>query len=218
MLWQDLLLEIREDMRDTSERLTDDRATLYAKYAIREYSRWNPRVLSETLDVDEDGKIPLPEGFLSVIELRNAASDALIKPLIGSSSPPTRTLSSSSYLWWLEGSSIRINTWADAPDQVHLLYNGHHAIPTAATATGMEMTFPPQDSELIVLYVRAKEMEGIRSKTAQLDRYKRRTDAGNTRLDNPLRPEEADLMHDFYRLIHQRYGSSGSIRLRKRVL
>ncbi len=215
LTWEQLLADLRSDMDDTGTppRLSTERAFLYFRFAVQDYSEWNPRIMTTTLDLDDDGMAPLPDDFINVIEIRHPDTHNLILPASQSLNPPRSAVIERGLRWWLEGSSFRMNTWADSPDTVSVLYNARHAIPDDHDDTTAEMSFPEADEEAILLYMRAKYMGTTRSKTAMLDRYKRRTDAGNTRRDNPIGPEEQNLMDEYLAFMIAKYGSSGAIHL-----
>lgn len=217
LTWQDVLNDLRADMQDPNEsRISDDTALLYLQFALRDYSRWNPRPAFASLDLDEEGKAPLPDDFLRVREVRDSASQNIILPLSGYSNPPTAELSSSYYRWWIDGSELRLNTWNDLDDGVDLYYNAYHTAPPTATSFDFTMTFPDADEEAILLYIRYKAAGSSRTKTSYLDRYKGRRTAGNTRLDNPLGPESESLYEGYLDIIHQRYGNRSVVRMTRR--
>jgi hypothetical protein len=213
--WTDILSDLRVDMGDnpTNPKLGADQAFLYGKMAIQDYSWWNPRVLSAGLDLDSQGAAALPTGFMSLIEVRDDLYDEVVLPLTTMSNPPGYTLARSQKRWWIEGNTLKFNTWSDDPDTVTILYRGCHALPLSASDETTVMTFPDADEEAILLYIRAKYAGSKRSKTSSADRYKRKVEAGNTRQDNPLAPEEQNLMDEYLAFMSLRYGSVGSIRL-----
>jgi hypothetical protein len=216
MQWGDILTDLYADMKDPAgTKLPLDRAFLYLKFALRDYSGWNPRLLSGSLDVDTSGVAALPDDFIRMAEVRDSASGELVNPLRGVFNPPSFTLSLSDIRWWVEGSNLRLTSFSNVPPALSILYQGLHALPAAASSTSFEMTFPDADEEAILLYIRGKEAGSTRTKTSMIDRYKRRTDAGNTRTDNPLRPEENNLMDEYLAFVSQRYGTGG-VRLSRR--
>ena len=212
--WADILADLRLDMDDTGENLKLDVETafLYGKMAIRDYSRWNPRVIAAWLTLDSLGEAALPTGFISMIEVRDPDNNRIL-PLANVTNPPQFTLASSQYRWWIEGGTFRMNTWDDLPESVNILYRGYHVLPAADDDDSTVMTVPDEDVEAIFLYIRAKYTGQLRSKTSRADRFKRRVEAGNTRRDNPLTPEEDNLMDEYLYFMNDRYGSAGSKRL-----
>ena len=212
--WTEILADLRLDMDDTGENLKLDAETafLYGKMAIRDYSRWNPRVMSAMLTLDSLGEAALPTGFISMIEVRDPDHNRIL-PLANVTNPPQFTLASSQYRWWIEGGTFRMNTWDDLPESLYILYRGYHILPTAVDDDETVMTVPDEDVEAIFLYIRAKYTGQLRSKTSRADRFKRRVEAGNTRRDNPLTPEEQNLMDEYLYFMNDRYGSAGSKRL-----
>jgi hypothetical protein len=211
--WADVIDDLILDMDDNADRpkLDADKAFLYGKMAIRDYSRWNPLIQFGTLQLSSTGQADLPTDFISMIEVRDGDGD-LILPLVDAFNPPAYTLLTSQYRWWVEGKQFRMNTYADTPATVSILYRAYHAIPANSSATGTVMTYPDADEEAILLYIRAKHMGTVRSKQSRADRYKRRVDAGNTRTDNPIRPEEQNLMDEYIMFMSERY-ATGSKRL-----
>jgi hypothetical protein len=214
LTWADVLADLRLDMKESdTPRLTDERAFLYLKFAIRDYSKWNPLVKSTSLDLDANGMAAFPTDFMRVIEVRHPDTHNIIPLLTRGSAPPSSGIAR--LRWWKEGNFLRMNSWADTPDTVDVLYKAFHELPASFDDATAEMTFPDDDEEAILLYIRAKDAGSTRSRTSTLDRFKRKTDAGNTRTDNPLKPEENELMQEYLAIMIQKYGSVGAIRLRK---
>lgn len=216
LTWETVLADLRLDMKEgDTPKLSAARAYLYLKFAIRDYSQWNPRERSTDLDLDSSGMATLPADCLSVTEVRAQSTGDLILPLRRAYNPPDGTLPISDYRWWVEGGSLRLNTNADLPDQVTIRYRANHALPDDEDDTTAEMTFPDRDEEAILLYIRAKDAAADRSRMSRLDRYKSRVQAGNTRLDNPMMPEEQNLYDEYYQLMVERYGTGGSVNLKR---
>ncbi len=215
--WADVVVDLRLDMDDNPDtpKLEADQAFLYGKMAIRDYSRWNPLIQSGTLHLSSTGQVDLPSDFISMVEVRDSDGDLML-PLTDVANPPSYTLSTAQYRWWVEGKRFRMNTYADTPDTVTILYRAYHALPTSNNDAATAMTFPDADLEAILLYVRAKYMGTVRSKTARADRYKRRVDAGNTRLDNPIAPEEQNLMDEYLAFMNERYATGSKKLVRQR--
>jgi len=216
MLWNELLADLRADMKDPQgTRLDADTALLYLKFALRDYSEWNPLVQTTTLDLDSLGMADLPDDWLRTYVVRDPDGNE-IKEFWGDSNPPTTlVLTGQTKYWWREGGSIRLTSWADVPDTITFLYGAYHTWPATATATGFSLSFPDKDEEAILLYIRWKAAGSVRTKTAYLDRYKTNITAGNTRRDNPLTPEANTLYDEYYRIMATRYGNTGPIRLEK---
>lgn len=215
MNWGQLLADLRLDMKDTGEtpRLDDATAYLYLKFALADYSQWNPATKTVTLDFDNTGMATLPDDFISPIEVRDSVSQALIRPRRGVSNPPAALVfPAQEIFWWIEGTKLRVTSWGDSPDTASLLYKGRHLPPANASATTTALTIPESDERAILLFIRGSYANTMRTKTSQLDRYKRKTEAGNTRQDNPIRPEEDNLMDEYMDLMNTRYGG-GSVRL-----
>ncbi len=213
--WADILADLRLDMDDTGEnpKLDAETAFLYGKMAIRDYSRWNPRVMSAMLTLDSLGEAALPTGFISMIEVRDPDHNRIL-PLANVTNPPQFSLASSQYRWWIEGGTFRMNTWDDLPESPSISCTGGiTSCQPPMTMISTVMTFPDEDVEAIFLYIRAKYTGQLRSKTSRADRFKRRVEAGNTRRDNPLTPEEDNLMDEYLYFMNDRYGSAGSKRL-----
>lgn len=216
LTWQDLLDHLRLDMKDneSNPKIDEDAAYMYLRWALRDYSQFNPRIQTATLDIDDNGSAQLPGDLINIKTVRNNSDGKIIPPLWGASAPPQGAIGKDRWRWWIEGSSIRVNTWGDSPDKIDILYNAYHPAPSASDDYTFQMTFPDEDEEAILLYIRAKDMGSLRSKTARADRYKRRTTSGNTRTDNPIRPEEDELMWEYLALMNRRY-SRGAVRLRR---
>jgi len=212
LTWGQVLADLRNDMQESANpKLSEDNAYLYLRFALSDYSHWNPLILSTTLTLSGAGMASLPADFMSVIEVRSGGK--LILPLgTNTSNPPTSVPAFGQWRWWTEAQNLRLTTYADPADGLSLIYRAQHTPPEDKDDTDAVMTFPDADEEPILLYIRAKAMGALRSKGSQLDRYKRRTQPGD-RQDNPLEPEETNLMDEYLAIMRTRYGSVGTIRL-----
>ncbi|WP_119071536.1 hypothetical protein [Aggregatilinea lenta] len=218
LTWGTLLSDLWLDMGDAGDnhRLEGERAYLYLRFALQDYSQWNPLGQAATLDLDDTGTAPLPDNYLRLYDVREAGTHKIILPARGGSNPPGFSITARALRYWIEGNNLRVNSWANSPDRVDLHYGAYHTQPTDAADIEFALTLPLEDEEAIILYMRAKFIGATRSRTALLDRYKPKNAAGNTRKDNPLTPEESDLMAEYLALMIQKYGSHGSISLRRR--
>lgn len=219
LTWETLLADLRVDMKDTGEtpKLAASTAYLYLKWALQDYSHFNPYITSTTLDLDSDGIAALPTDCIRVLEVRDPDTDYLINPLRGiNTNPPGHTIADKYRRWWEQGTNLRMNTWGNDPDTVTLFYEAYHAAPDDADDTTHVFTFPEYDERPILLHIRASDMNTIRSRQSKLDRYKLRVQAGNTRTDNPAAPEELNLMDEFLQIMYDRYGSRTVRLLRRR--
>lgn len=220
LTWGDLLSNLRLDMGEKADspRLSEEQAFIYLEFALRDYSGWNPLTRTALLDLDEEGRAPLPDDCLRVVEVRDPVSKHAIQSAWGVQNPPRLWVPSRppDIRWWQEGNTICLSTWSDLPSGISVLYDAQHPAPSSADDLDFQFTFPDIDEEAILLYIRGKFMSTQRGKTAQLDRYKSRMQAGNTRVDNPIAPEVDDLMQSYLAKMIERYGAPGAVLLHRR--
>nr|MBN1228887.1 hypothetical protein [Anaerolineae bacterium] len=207
--WAQFLAEIRTDIRDDSAtpRWSDALLLLYVRDALRDYSSYVPRiVLREELSVVE-GVTPLPAELLDIIYVESPQDTYLLER---SPQPGTRVPAGLSKRYYYRQGAQLILWGASSEDPVWLTYAANHLVPASTAETTFEMTFPDMDAEIIRLYVKAKVYEQMRSRQSALDRFKNRNQGGtSTRQDNPLEPEVANLMEDYYAKISERVGGTG---------
>lgn len=202
--WAQILADIRTDLKDPSgAKYSDESLALWLKDAVRDYSRHFPLEGRAVLQVSGDG-YALPATFVADISVESPEGNFLErrepKPGVKYVDVPHPTV------YALRGGKLRLN--APTAEAVVLTFEGIHATPTYPGLTG-EASVPDYDLELLRLYVKAKANEQVRTRQAQLDRFK--TGSGS-RDDNPLEPEVAGLMDEYRQKIAERY-PSGTVNL-----
>jgi hypothetical protein len=206
--WANLLADIRTDLKDTNAtpRWSDATLFLYVKDAIRTYSLYFPLRMDQAVLVAANGAYPLPADFISDVAVECPENVFLERRL----SRPGRRYPTQyrPLFYWIAGSRLYINGSPNG-DDVLLTYNARHPLPANSEDAAFELTLPELDEELIRIYVKAKANEQVRGQQSNLDRFKPGT---GDRTDNPLAPEVADLMQDFYAKIAERT-TGGTINL-----
>lgn len=201
--WGELLAAIRIDLKDTGDRprWSDDTLFLFAKDGIRVYSQDCPRYMFRTRLTAEDGTYPLPSNFLSVstVEIAEGEYLELFEPRPGrrlrTPGKPTK--------FFVAGGRLHLDLPPRDGEEVLLSYKAVHDLPTSKDDLTRTLSIPPEDEELVRLFVRARAVEQFRTSQANLDRFK--AGAGD-RDDNPLMPESKELMTEFRRRMAEKLG------------
>lgn len=203
--WGSLLTNIREDLQDsgTTQKWSDTVLFLYFQDAVRNYSRFFPRLVVRTLIAENDG-YALPTDFLSIAAVESPLDTFLEER---TTRPGRKYTPSNNPKYYIDGSKIRLDKAATG--DLYLTYYAHHSLPSKHEDIDFSLTIPEADGELIRLYVKGKVHEQLRGRTARLDRFKAGSGA---RDDNPLFPETNQYFADYYREIYGRLGG-GSVEL-----
>ena len=199
--WSSLFADIRNDLNDTSAtpRWTDTLLLLFAKDAVRIYSVNLPRLVYREEISAKDGSFELPAGVLSIVAVETQEGVYLgrFQP-----KPGKRVRApGAANAYFTDGRKLYLNVAPVDENTLLLTYRAYYSVPTVVAST-TESGIPPEDEELIRLYVKAKISEQMRLGQSSLDRFK---PAGN-RDDNPLLPEHNELMAEFHTRIAQRLG------------
>lgn len=198
--WAELFADIRVDLKDTTNtpRFSDDAILLWTKDAVRDYSMHFPQIVHrEELTLTGDS-YPLPTSFIRELYIEcprdNFIETRMDRPGIGYYivSVPTR--------YMVEGGLLYLNATPQDGQEVLLSYEARHDLP-ASYQDDTDITVPDDDLELIRLYVKAKAAEQLRTQQAALDRFKL---GSGSRDDNPLAPENQDLMMEYRKKIAER--------------
>jgi len=201
--WGDLLREIRIDLKDTGStpRWSDATLYLYAKDAIRAYSIDLPKAVHRAQVVAASGSYPLPGNFLAVTSVENPNGEYLerfdVKPGIVRRTPVKATR------FYISGGQLYADLTPADGDLLYISYSAIHDVPTSELDTTMVLTIPPEDEELIRIFVKGKVIEQMRTNQSNLDRFKQMP---GDRQDNPLSPEYKDLFAEFERRIAMKLG------------
>jgi hypothetical protein len=202
--WGDLLADIRTDLRDTgttNRRWTDESIYLWAKDAMRDYSLHFPVRVDQELLTESGGAYALPSHLIAVLEVE-CPLGRFLEPRNQRPGVQYSFSGQKAYRYHLKGGSLYLEGSPLDGENVYLTYQAFHSLPASAAATSTALTIPPEDEELIRLYVKAKANEQIRGQQANLDRF--RLGSGE-RTDNPLEPEVANLMETYHQKIAERY-------------
>lgn len=214
MDWQSMRASLRFDLKDTSDtpKWSDEELYNFWLDAVRDYSMWFPRVPDrETLSGSSTGPYTLPSDLVEVLFVEvpegRFLEERVPKPGVRYPSQTGRP-----FYWYLMGGTLFLDSAPMDSDEVLLTYSGVHAIPENVTDNDSLITIPDKDLELPRLYVQAKAYSQMRHKQSSLDRFKTRVSSGDTRMDNPLRPEVDVLMQEYYAKISERV-PGGYVRL-----
>jgi hypothetical protein len=201
--WGDLLADLREDLQDTSTtnpRYSSKLLYLYARDAVADYSQYFPIRVDARQIAPVNKRYPLPDNFVDEVFVECPRGFYLtprpIRPgivKVGTTTP---------FRYEIESGGIYLD--AATTQSIWLTYYATHDVPTSETDTSFEYSIPPGDMELIRLYVRARIAAQIRSRQANLDRYKE----DGRRDDNPLGVEYSSLMDEYHLKIQQRTHTS----------
>jgi hypothetical protein len=204
MNWEDLLSSIRIDLQDTSgtPRWTDEYLFLIACDGVRDYSTWFPKRIDRYQLTLENVGYPLPDNLVEVISVE-CPLDSMLEER--RDRPGVRQFFSRTY--YLEGGNLYMNF--PPQDDVYLTYYASREVPEDEDDTDFEFDLPIMDYELIRLYVKAQVHVQMRAKQSRLDRF---TPGSGRRDDNPLTPETANLLQEYYDKIAQRL-SGGVVKL-----
>lgn len=201
--WGQILTELREDLQDTSAtspRYSDKLLYLYAKDAVADYSLYFPLRVDAREITPVNGIYPLPENFIDEIFVECPRGVYLtprpIRPGI------VKIASTIPFRYEIESGGVYID--AATPFSIWLTYYATHGFPASEDALAFELTIPPTDMELVRLYVRARIAAQIRSRQANLDRYREE----GRRDDNPLGLEYRALMDEYHLKVQQRTNTS----------
>ena len=199
--WGELLSDIRNDIKDTgtTPKFSDATLYMYLKDAIRDYSTYFPK-RNDRAELTLNGSAyDLPADYLDDVSVECPLDRFLERR---QERPGRRfTPQSKPTLYYIEGGALKLN--GPTSEGVYLTYDALHPVPAAADDTTFALTIMDRDLELIRLYVKAKTNEQLRTKQANLDRFK--LGSGN-RQDNPIEPEVANLMDDYLTKIAERIG------------
>lgn len=217
--WGDFRDGLREDIRESADspRLTDALMYLYFKHAMADYSLYNPRLLTVNLPFNDSDNSPLPSDFISVDEFHipqgRTLEELAFKPGRRYKALPMAPLQvpyRPTYFWILGGL-----LWINKPTNEvgYLVYNSMHEIPHDETDINCVLSFPDVDEATIGLYIKGRNATAVRTRQANLDRYKDKNSAGNTRLDNPMGQESNELMDEYRQMMNRRYSAKGGINL-----
>lgn len=201
--WQDLLTEVRVDLKDPSGSKWDD-STLYVwlKDAVRDYSTYFPYRVdrAELTASDTENKVyTLPAEFVDTIYVESPKGTYLEErnPRPGARYADTP----SPYTFVTDGGSLILSGPPSTGDSVWMTFHAVHLLPTGPEETTFTLTVPDADIELIRIYMVAKAQTQYRGNQARLDRFK---ETGR-RDDNPLEDEVIYTMDDYYRKIASRF-------------
>jgi hypothetical protein len=212
--WSSIFSDLRTDLSDTTvkPRWSNDLLLLFAKDAVRIYSINLPRLVYRQEISAQSGSFSLPAGTISIVSVETTEGVYLsrFEPKPGRKVRAPGVANA----YFADGSKIYLNVAPSDGDKLLLTYRAYYSTPTSTTPPqqGQEPDsgIPPEDEELIRLYVKAKISEQMRLGQSSLDRFK----PAGSRDDNPLLPEHNELMAEFHTRIAQRLG--GVIQLNRR--
>lgn len=201
--WGGLLADIRSDIKDTgaTPRWSDDILYLFAKDAINAYSLDFPLLSIRQELTAANGKFDLPSNFIDAISAETAPGEYL-KPLypaiglkIGSSQKATS--------FYISAGKLYLDIAPQDGDALLLSYFGKYDLPASKDDTTFELAVPPEDEELLRLFIKAKIAEQMRLQQSNLDRFK---PSSGARDDNPMLPEHNELMREYKERVAERTG------------
>jgi hypothetical protein len=209
--WQQLLADIREDLKDTAaqKRWSDAALFVWAKDAVRDYSLYFPLYQARVELAASEGSYPLPPDYLGgeVVECPAYRFLERISGRPGNSYIYLSTGLPTAY--FIIGGRLYLHGVPQPGDTLLISYDAVHPVPATADDSAFQMTVPMLDEELLRLYVKAKATEQYRTSQAALDRFKL---GSGDRQDNPMAPEVGDLMQEYHRKIAERF-AGGVIQL-----
>lgn len=214
--WGQFRDNIRMDTRDTgaTPRLSDELAFLYLCYAVQEYSYWNPRHADVLVTLDNTKSFAVPEDFIGEISLEVPLGRYLnhLQPTDGN-----RYVSLAGYpiaegiypkAYHVDMGKVFLSQ--PFTGQARLTYRATHLLPANKDDIHFEFGFPAEDERILNLGIRGYNVEAIRSKQANLDRFA--ADPGN-RKNNPMAAESGLLLQEFRTQLQLKYSPRGSITL-----
>lgn len=217
--WAEFRSSVWRDLADnpTTPRLSKETLWLYFKWACADYSVHNPMVVEKSIPFEGKISQPLPDDFVSVRSVQIPAGRYL-QEAQHREGRRYRTIGSMQVrhgayptTYYAQQGRLFLNSETDLT--AVLDYNAIHAIPATFEDDDFVLTIPIADERAIVLYIRAQYAGQIRSRTANLDRFKEKSEAGNTRLDNPMVPEHNTLMQEYHRFLYEKYSPGGAVLL-----
>jgi hypothetical protein len=207
--WEQLLSDTRIDLKDTSaqKRWSDDMLFLWVKDAITDFSQHFPHTRRVALLAAEDEGYLLPEDYIRELLVETPSGTYLGKRVLAPNSLSlTQTIPS---VYYIQEDRLYLNGETD--DEVYLTYEALHEYPKRADDLSCRLTITRADEELIRLYIKAKAAEQTRTQQSNLDRF--RPGSGD-RQDNPMEPENRNLMEAYHQKIFERVqGQTLRIRL-----
>jgi len=214
MNWGETKADLRTYLRDTgaTPRWTDNDLYVFWTDAVRDYSLWFPLVPDRVeLSGTGTGPYTLPADFINVVFIEVPENRFLEERM---PRPGVRYPSQSGrpFYWYLLGGSLMLDVAPYDAEAVLMTYAAMHTIPDNVNDDTSDVTIPDVDHELPRLYVAAKVYGQMRSRQSALDRFKTQVSSGNTREDNPLSPEVASIMDEYYMKIAERI-EGGAVRL-----
>jgi hypothetical protein len=201
--WASFLAELRIELNDTgtTPRWADNVLYILTREGIWDYSQYFPmRVDHATLVADptNDKKYALPSSFIDDIFVECPSGNYLD---VRRERPGVRLSTSNSPLFYYVDAGYLYLDTTPGGDAVLLSYYGAHGIPASATDTTFSLTIPNSNLEVVKLYVQARVNVLIRTRQAQLDRFKLGT---GTREDNPITEESTDFFARYNEAIAKR--------------
>ena len=201
--WGGLLADIRSDLKDTgaTPRWGDDILYLFAKDAINAYSLDFPLLSIRQELVATNGKFDLPSNFLDAISAETAPGEYLkpLHPAIGLKIGGVQKATS----YYISAGKLYLDKSPQDESTILFSYYGKYDLPTSKDDANFELAVPPEDEELIRLFIKAKIAEQIRLQQSNLDRFK---PSSGARDDNPLLPEHNELMKEYKERVAERTG------------
>ena len=199
MTWQQLLAEIRADLQDegTSPKWSDKMLYVYTKDAVRDISIWFPRRIDKVLlSPDTNGAYTLPTDYIEDISVEVPIGILLERR---QQRPGVRYRNTGlPHSYSVSGGKMYLS----APSgTVYLTYNAAHTIPTSESDMTFVFTIADVDTELIRLYVKHQVFTQVRTRQANLDRFK----PTGQRDDSPMILESEDLMEAYHAKIAERF-------------
>jgi hypothetical protein len=196
MKWSELLADIRTDLKDeaASPKWSNRTLFIYAKDAIRDYSTWFPLRIDRQALTLSNGSSPLPVNFIEDLHVEAPIDTFLEKR----QDRPGIRYPASRRFYYISGGKL----YADVAElTVYLTYFASHPVPSSEGDDEFVLTIPETDTELLRLYTKGKALGQLRSRQANLDRFKATSGA---RDDNPLMPETENLYEEYLRGISNR--------------
>jgi hypothetical protein len=202
-----LLSDIRVDLKDpTGSKFDNESLYIWIKDAIKDYSGWFPLQVDRLgMSLDSDYAADLPADFMLAYNVECPENTFLEKKFPAGGVKFTNP--SSPTLYHISGGRLVLD--AAPPGDCLLTYGALHTIPATYLSTTTLMSVPPQDEELVRLYVIAKANEQTRTKQTSIDRFK--LGAGR-RDDNPVALEVSTLMDEYLAKVAER-SAGGTIKL-----
>lgn len=189
----------------------------YFKWACADYSLYNPLIQVARIKFEESDSEPLPSDYVAIRSVE-APQGRFLQEAIHRQGRryqtigllPVRIGERPTTFWAGQG---RLFLNKAITETVILTYDALHQSPANFEDDAFELTIPPSDERAITLFIRAQFAGQVRAKTANLDRFKDKSEAGNTRLDNPMIPEHETLMREYYRILYEKYSPGGAVPL-----